>query len=235
MPPPPIHSDVALILIIEGTDPRSRPWRHVGRYAAAVTIVESAADARRSLERQHPDVIVVDTDLSDIPTLELCRRLRAWPDVPIIATAQGDDAQLALFAAGADDVVTPDVSPRLFAARLEVQLRHVKQASLVNGEILTIGALRLDTASFEVEVHGRPLRLTAPLFTVLRVLMHNPGAVVTTGTLARALGHDVIDVDSHRNAVRVAITRLRARLGSGIGIPAIVTARSIGYRLVPTR
>lgn len=196
-----------------------------------LTVVSSGAEARIEVEANPPDVILLDPVLPDADGVRLCRWLRTWPGAPIIAvsSATDDRTQLALFAAGVDDVVGKPVSVVVLRARIEVQLRHQRLAVAAAGGEIVVGALRLDTAALRADVDGRPLELTPTLFRMLRILAHDPDVVVSTRAMARALGQ----TDSHDpgNAIRIGISRLRRRLGSGPGVPQIHNERHAGYRL----
>jgi DNA-binding response OmpR family regulator len=193
----------------------------------------NGGDARILLESKRPELVLVDPELSDMDGVEFCRRLRVWPGAPIIAMSAdpSERAQLALFEAGVDDVILKPIRSRLLLARITVQLRHVSRTDQPIGEVLTVGDLRLDTDSIEAQVAGTRIPLSRHQFTVLRILVHNLGAVITPEVMARALGRSGDHKDV--NAVRISISRLRQSLGTGDGVPHIVTERpGGGYRLV---
>ena len=185
------------------------------------------------LEAKTPDIILVDPLLPDVDGVDFCRRLHVWPGAPIIAMSAdyGERVQLALFDAGVDDVVVKPISLPVLLARIGVQLHQAAQSDRPRGEVLDVGDLRIDTAALEAEIAGQQLPLSRQQFTILRVLMHNLGEVVTPDVIARALGRSGDRKD--RNAVRIAMSRLRQSLGQGPHIPQIRTERTGGYRLVP--
>jgi two-component system, OmpR family, KDP operon response regulator KdpE len=225
---------VPTILVVDAEEgPHRRRVLALSSHGFEVDLTTNGADARMHLEAKTPDVILLDPELSDVDGVDFCRHLRVWPDVPIIAMSADarERTQLALFDAGVDDVVVKPISSRLLLARVGVQLRHAAQSDRPRGEVLDVGDLRIDTAALEAEVAGQHLPLSRQQFTILRVLMHNVGSVVTPDVIARALGRSG---DRHDlNAVRIAISRLRQSLGQGPDIPQILTERPGGYRLVP--
>jgi two-component system response regulator MtrA len=200
-------------------------------HAFGVTIATTASAARVEVEANRPDVILLDPDLPDMDGAELCRRLHVWPGAPIIAMTTDDTelTHLALFAAGADDVVLKPVTARLLVARIAVQLRHLAVTPDHVGELIHVGDLRIDTGAHQVRVADREVTVTRQQFTILRVLVHHVDAVVAPHVIARALGRSGSRDDL--NAVRIGVSRLRRRIGQDAGTPRIVTERTGGYRL----
>jgi len=95
--------------------------------------------------------------------------------------------------------------------------------------VLHIGDVRLDTAAHAVEVAGRPVELNTQQFAILSALMRNADRLVSHDALARAAGGRT---RPDRNALRVAVSRLRQRLGTDPGRPVIATEKAVGYRLI---
>jgi len=226
---------VASILLVED-DAAHRRAIEIGLAARGfdVTAVGGGTAAREAVDAARPDVVVLDLGLPDIDGLELCRRLRVWPGAPIVVLSGngGDDQIVAALDVGADDYVVKPVTIDILVARIGVQLRHAAVAApLLDRRVIEVGAIRLDPASREVEAAGQAIELNAQQFTILAVLMRNAGAVVRHEVLARALGGGVAGPD--RNALRVAVSRLRQRLGSAPGRARIVTEKQTGYRLQP--
>ena len=223
------------ILLVEDDAPQRRAVE-LGLTARgfAVTAVADGHSARRAVDASHHDVVLLDLGLPDIDGIELCRRLHVWPGAPIVVVSGNDrdDRIVAALDVGADDYVVKPVTIDVLAARIGVQLRHAAMtAPVLSAQILEVGDVRLDTASHEVEAGGDLVTLNHQQFTILAVLMRNVGALVEHHVLARAMGGDADG--NERNALRVAVSRLRHRLGTGPARPAIVTEKPIGYRLVP--
>ena len=191
--------------------------------------------ARAAAETEAIDLIVLDLTLPDADGIDLCRRLRVWPALPIIAVSDADDDELiaASLNAGADDCVPRSIAPVVLVARIGVQLRHAATLVPSHSQILGAGSLRLDTASYEVDVGGESIQVNVPQFTILRILVLNVGKCVTHHVLARALGRGSDEGD--RNAVRISVSRLRHELGRFPGAPEILTVWRQGYCLVDPR
>jgi two-component system KDP operon response regulator KdpE len=226
---------VPSILLVED-DAAQRRTIELGLAARGfdVVAVGDGASARDAVDAGRHDVVVLDLGLPDIDGIELVRRLRVWPGSPIVVVsgADRDHEIVAALAVGADDYMVKPVTIDVLAARIGVQLRHAAHAApLLNSQVLAVGDVRLDTASHEVEAGGAPISLNVQQFTILAVLMRNPGAVVPHDVLARAMGGPSGGPD--RNALRVAVSRLRQRLGTSPRRPTIRTEKQVGYRLVP--
>lgn len=224
---------MAVILIVDANDGHSATVQSLSSDNHRVQLVTSGLEARTMVEVAQPDLVLIDPDLSDVNGVALCRRLKTWPAKPVIAMSSDDreSTHLQLFAAGVDDVVAKPVSMDVLTARIRVQLRHAAQSTTVTGEVLDVGALRIDTASLEAQIDGRPLILSTRQFAVLRLFMHNIGLAVTPDVISRVLGHDGTE-DSH-NSVRTSVSKLRSSIGIGPNIPQILRERTGGYKLVP--
>jgi two-component system KDP operon response regulator KdpE len=223
---------VPSILVVEDDAPHRRTLQ-LGLSARGfdVTAVGDGRAARDAVDSAHHDVVVLDLGLPDIDGIELCRRLHVWPGSPIVVVSgdADDDRIVAALEVGADDYVVKPVTIDILVARIGVQLRHAAAtAGLVNGQVLEVGDITVDTGAHEARVGGVHVDLNAQQFTILTILLRNPGQLVTHEVLARASGYGD---PSDRNALRVAVSRLRHRLGAGPDRPEIVTEKPIGYRL----
>ena len=178
-------------------------------------------------------MVVLDLGLPDVDGLELCHHLHVWPARPIIVVSGDvdDERIVAALRVGADDYVAKPVALDVLAARIDVQLRHAAvSAPLLATAILTVGDVRVDLASHEADVAGRPLELNAQQFTILATLMRNVGKLVSYDVLARALGRAADDPDL--SVLRSGVSRLRRRLEDGPSGLIIVAERHVGYRLL---
>lgn len=179
-----------------------------------------------------PDLIILDLGLPDIDGIEVCRRVRAWSEVPIIVlTAEGsDDAKVRALDEGADDYVTKPFSTPELLARVRVALRHrgrgEREPDLAR---LEVGRLVVDIARHEVTVGDEPVDLTPKEFGFLAVLARHPGRVLTHRTILQEVWGDAYGTETQY--LRVYASQLRKKL-SGRGAPDLVTEPGVGYRLV---
>jgi len=192
-----------------------------------------AADGERALElaRRGPALVVLDLMLPKVDGWEVCRRLRARSDVPIVMlTAREDEAdRVAGLVLGADDYVVKPFSPRELVERIKAVLRRARRAPGTEWSVLSQGALTLDPERHRVTVAGREVALTPSEFTLLQCLMAAPGRVFSRRQLLDRLhGTDGVVVD---RVVDVHIGKLRRKIEADPTHPRYVeTVRGVGYR-----
>ena len=193
--------------------------------------VRSAATGEQALEQvaaRRPDVLLLDLMLPGIDGLEVCRRVRAQGDLPIIAvTARTDSADVvAGLEAGADDYVTKPVVASVLAARIRAVLRRVP----AHPSTTRVGELEVLTDRAVVLRRGEPLALTKTEYRLLCELAEQPGAVRTREELLRDVwGYDYF---GDTRLLDVHVRRLRVKVEDDPGNPQLVlTVRGIGYRL----
>jgi DNA-binding response OmpR family regulator len=194
--------------------------------------VASAADGQEALtsvRHRRPALVVLDLMLPGIDGWEVCRRLRAGSDVPIIMlTARSDDVdRIVGLELGADDYVTKPFNPRELVARVRAVLRRY-QKSVRPEQTVVVGQLVVDPASREARLGGALLDLRPKAFDLLLALCEHEGIVMSRDRLLDLVwGYDfpggTRTVDAH-------ISHLRAHLDGGDVV--IETHRGIGYKLV---
>ncbi len=210
--------------------------REVVRFAlekAGHTVIE-AADGRAGLEAfeaQAPEVVVLDIIMPEEDGLEVCRKIRAQSQVPILFLSSRDeelDRVLGL-ELGADDYVTKPFSPRELVARVKAILRRVAATEAPSTEeVLSHGPLRIDPQRHRCSWGGSEITLTVTEFNLLWALLTQPGRVFTRDNLvdrAWGHGHHLSDrtVDSH-------IRRIRRKFAD-LGADPVETVFGLGYRL----
>jgi DNA-binding response OmpR family regulator len=200
--------------------------------------VVEAADGRSGFEafqRQEPDLVLLDLRLPDISGFAVCRQIRASSIVPIIiVTAQTDTYDLvAGLEAGADDYVTKPVVPKELAARIRASLRRVhllESASMQQQS--RFGDIELRREQGVALKGGVELNLTKTEFRLLCEFADHAGMVLSRDQLLeRVWGYEYLGdsrlVDAH-------VRRLRVKIEDHPDEPKlIITARGIGYRLIP--
>jgi two-component system phosphate regulon response regulator PhoB len=221
------------ILVVEDEAPLLEVLRYnLEKEGYLVDVAEDGAVALDKVQRNTPDLIILDWMLPELSGVEVCRRLRAEPDtkeVPVIMlTARGEEAdRLKGLASGADDYVVKPFSPAELLARVRAVLR--RSTASAPDETLTYRDLKLDMASHKVMRGGRTVHLGPTEFRLLRVLLKRPGRVFSREQLLDlAWGRDIyLEV---RN-IDVHIRRLRKQLNAPGEADLIRTVRGAGYAL----
>jgi DNA-binding response OmpR family regulator len=197
--------------------------------------VVAARDGREALDRfaeQRFDLVVLDIMLPKLDGIEVCRRLRARSQVPIIMlTAKQDEVDKVLgLEMGADDYITKPFSVREFRSRVRAALRRSEMASgQGGGEPIVSGELRIDFDRRAVDVRSEPVSLTYVEFEILAVLARSPGVVMTRETLLEHVWGDSAYRDPR--TIDVHIRHLREKIERDPKHPEyLFTVRGVGYR-----
>src|SRR5512137_951535 len=196
--------------------------------------VESAADGAQGLglsRELRPALIILDLMLPEVDGLEVCRRVRAKSDVPIVMlTARDEDVdKIVGLELGADDYLTKPFNPRELVARVKAILRRTEAPAEPEGKVLHLDDVTLDPARREVTVAGQPVVLRAKEFDLLHAFAEHKGMVLTREQLlSRVWGYDFY---GETRTVDVHVAHLRKRLSASAGV-RIVTVTGVGYKLV---
>lgn len=193
-------------------------------------------EALEAIERDVPDLIVLDRMLPGMSGDEVLERLRAGtvaaavPVLMLTARREPED-RIEGLELGADDYLTKPFSPRELVLRVQAILRRMQESDPSGGRILRAGPIRLDIDSHRTTVDGEELTLTPTEFRLLQVLVERRGRTQSRKQLlekAWDLEADVSDRLQTRT-VDMHVRRLRAKLGP-IG-DWVKTVRGFGYRL----
>jgi DNA-binding response OmpR family regulator len=212
-----------------------------------VTLVhaEDGAVGLEMLEKAEAfDIVLLDVMLPGHDGFEVCRRIRAAHDVPIVMlTARGEDADRVVgLELGADDYVPKPFNPRELLARMRAILRRARPAPPVvapsSPAVIELGDLAVDVPAHKATLGGQELALTSFEFRVLAALARRAGETVTREELAV----EVLPSSSLRGgrydpsvdrSLDVHVSHLRHKLGDGGREPRrIRTVRGVGYVLV---
>lgn len=207
--------------------------RRQGHEVAAAATGEDGLEQLRSFR---PDAVVLDLMLPGMSGLEVCRRIRAHDQVPIImATARGDDTDIVVgLESGADDYVVKPVRARVLDARIRAVLRRVGGTVDDQGTPRTEhhGDLVIDRAGLTVTHQGRPVALGPSELRLLLTLSASAGQVFSRQQLLEAVWEHNYHGDAR--LVDACVKRLRSKIGEPPGSPRYVhTVRGFGYRFGP--
>ncbi len=201
--------------------------------------VRVAADGVSALEtfnNWRPDLVVTDLSMPNLDGLELCRRLRAISQLPIIVlSVRGEEkTKVEALDAGADDYVTKPFGMEELLARVRVQLRRAAAPpqSEPPPAVLEVGDFRVDIDARSVFVRGDELHLTPKEYDLLVHFVRNAGKVLTHHNLLGAVwGGDYTEQGEY---LRVFVGQLRKKIEPNPSTPRyILTEPWVGYRFNP--
>jgi len=182
------------------------------------------------------DAVILDVMLPDFDGFEVCRRLRARSDVPILMlTARGEETdRIVGLELGADDYLPKPFNPRELLARLKAILRRRRDAGDPAPAALRFGRLEIDPGSRTARIDGEPRGLTSYQFDVLLALARNAGRVMSRDRLMDLTKGE--ELEAFDRSIDVHISRLRAALEDAPAQPRrIITVRGAGYVFARTQ
>jgi DNA-binding response OmpR family regulator len=197
--------------------------------------VHSAPDGERGLQMiatVRPDLVVLDLMLPRVDGWEICRRVRAESDLPIIMLTARDDAvdKIVGLELGADAYLTKPFNPRELVAWVKAVLRRSgaqSRAETSTMQIISIAQLQVNVGSREVMVCGTPVSLRAKEFELLVTLLNHKGMVLSREQLIEQVWG--FDFYGQTRTVDVHVAHLRVKLtDSGVEIE---TVWGVGYKL----
>jgi DNA-binding response OmpR family regulator len=196
----------------------------------SVTCAEDGRKGLVALDAGVYDAVLLDVMMPGMDGLEVCRRIRAKSNIPVLMlTARGDETDRVVgLELGADDYIPKPFSPRELLARLKAVLRRTSPE--VVAERLVAGLIVADVPARRVQMAERELDLTGIEFDILVALMRRAGRVVPREALLAEAGRS--DVVVGERTVDVHISHLRQKLGDDPRSPRLIkTVRGVGYVL----
>jgi two-component system KDP operon response regulator KdpE len=201
--------------------------------------VRAAADGLAGFEAfndWHPDLVITDLAMPNVDGLELCRRLRAVSQVPIIVlSAKGEEkTKVAALDLGADDFVTKPFGIDELLARVRASLRRASTPATNEATQTTLdsGDFHVDLETREITARGKSIHLTPKEFDLLVYFIKHSGKVLTHRTLLAAVwGGNYVEQNEY---LRVFVGNLRKKIEPDAATPRyILTEPWIGYRFDP--
>ena len=217
------------ILIVEDEVNIATPTKtYLERDGFAVTHVLSGEEGLAVMESDPPNLVLLDLNLPGIDGLEVCRRIRATSQVPIIMlTARDDDIdKIVGLEVGADDYVTKPFNARELVARVKAILRRAPAAVQPIGGTLSHGAVTIDRGRHEVKLAGEEVQLAPKEFDLLWTLLEERGHVLTRDQLLERVWGYTFAGDTR--TVDVHVRQLRRKLGDAC---PVVTVWGVGYKV----
>jgi len=198
-----------------------------------ICIANSGEMALEIMKDWAPSLIITDLSMPSVDGVELCRRVRAVSQIPILVLSVRDQERQKVEAldAGADDYITKPFGMNELLARVRANLRRIPPDNELEA-VIDVGDFRIDTAAHKITVRHNEVRLTPKEFDLLVYLARRPGKVVNHRTLLAAIwgGQSTEQVEY----LRVFVGQLRKKLEPDASSPRyIVTEPWVGYRFEP--
>jgi two-component system, OmpR family, KDP operon response regulator KdpE len=227
---------LAHILLVEDDEAtRDAVARNLEGHGFRVTTSGDVVGALRQWDAERPDLILLDLGLPDLDGATVVRHVRRDATTPIlILSARTDErVKVATLEAGADDYVTKPFGMDELRARIGAVLRRAAGPAADQAGVVTLGPIALDVGARRVTVGGSPVVLTPREYELLKVMIAQPGRLLTKGRLLRAVWGTAYAGEAHY--LHVYVSRLRRKLRdadpSGAADDLITAEPGIGYRI----
>ncbi|HEY1348270.1 MAG TPA: response regulator transcription factor [Ktedonobacteraceae bacterium] len=205
--------------------------RNLSAHGYEVFTAESGEQALAEIANHRPDLVVLDLGLPGISGLEVCRRVRAESNLPIVVLSVKDSERDKVMALdlGADDYVSKPFGMDEVLARIRVALRHSAQVQVGTEPVFAAGPLRVDFARRAVTVQGVDVKLTPTEYDLLKALITNMGKIMTRQMLLSQVWGAGYGADAHY--LHVYVGQLRRKIEPDPAHPRfILTVSGVGYR-----
>ena len=205
---------------------------YLEREGHMVVLAATGEDALGDFANRRPDLVVLDLGLPGMAGEEVCRRIRATSDVPIImlTAKDGEEDLVKGLQLGADDYLTKPFSPRELTARVRALLRRAHSDDQPQADVLERagGRLVVDSARRRATLDGASVDLTESEFRLLQTLARFPGRVYTRFELVdKVQGYQY---EGYERTIDAHIKNLRHKLGEDARAPQLIlTVYGRGY------
>ena len=199
-----------------------------------VTVAHDGRTALTEVARAHPAVVVLDLGLPDIDGIEVLAGIRGWSATPVIVlSARSTSAEkVEALDAGADDYVTKPFGMEELLARIRAAVRRVTPARSDVVDVVTTDAFTVDLGAHRVSRGNDVVRLTPTEWSLLELLVRNPGKLVPQKQLLIEVWGPAYEHETHY--LRVYLAQLRRKLEPDPAHPRyLITEPGVGYRFEP--
>jgi len=224
------------VLVIEDNEQIVRDISFCLQVRYPEIFVVSVAEGPKGIEMvetESPDLVMVDSSLPDIDTLDLVSKIREFSDVALIILYEEEtDIERARgLEAGADEYIIKPFSPIEFLAKVRALLRRIQGIAFKRERSVSIGELIINFSTHEVFLSGKQVKLTPIEYQLLSELVRNDGRVITHSTLLEKVWGSEYMKDS--SFVKKYIYRLRSKLEPNASKPKmLLTERGLGYKFI---
>lgn len=186
----------------------------------------SGTEALYLLKQNRPDLILLDLMLPGLSGEEVLTHIKGIPVIVVSARIDVQD-KVDLLLGGAVDYITKPFDVKELLARITVQLRNTQASH--KAEVLSYRDLIVNTATHEVKVKGRAVKLTRTEYAIVKLLIQNPDQVITRSILLDRISDDTPDCTE--NSLKIHVSNLRRKLREQGGVDYIEAVWGIGFKL----
>ena len=198
------------------------------REGYAVLRAYSGTEAGLLLERQRPDLVLLDLMLPGLSGEEVLAKIQGTP-VIVVSAKVGVEDKVSLLLGGAADYITKPFDSRELLARIAVRLRESAAPRLA--PVLEAGPLRLDPVSHAVTAAGTSVHLTKTEYAILKLFLQNPGQAIAKSVILDRISADTPDCTE--SSLKIHVSNLRKKLRDATGQDHIESVWGIGFKLNP--
>lgn len=199
----------------------------------SVVIAADGQETLRHFAEERPDLIVLDVAMPPPDGFDVCQRIRAVSQVPILMLTVRDATvdKIRALDLGADDYLTKPFDPLELFARLRAMHRRTIATPTPANPVFSTAGLSLDFTNREVRIEGRVVQLTSTEYHLLEVLVRHAGTVLPHQILLERVWGSAYIHDIHY--LKVYVRRLRQKLGDNAAHPRYIqTDWGVGYRFI---
>lgn len=186
----------------------------------------SGTEALYLFKQNCPDLILLDLMLPGLSGEEVLTHIKGIPVIVVSARIDVQD-KVNLLLGGAVDYITKPFDVKELLARITVQLRNTQASH--KAEVLSYRDLVVNTATHEVKVKGRAVKLTRTEYAIVKLLIQNPDQVITRSILLDRISEDTPDCTE--NSLKIHVSNLRRKLREQGGVDYIEAVWGIGFKL----
>lgn len=222
----------AHILVVDDEDEIVRALRgSLTAHGYKVFAASSGEEAFEIASRHRPDLLLLDLLLPGMSGLEVCRRMRAESDIPIIVLSVkgAEHDKVEALDLGADDYISKPFGMDEVLARVRVALRHVARTRNGTQANFRAGPLQVDFALRRVQLNGQDVQLTPTEYDLLKVFIAHRGKILTRQMLLKEIWGP--ETHARMHSLHVYVAQLRRKIEPTPEIPRfILTIPGVGYR-----
>lgn len=221
-------------ILIADDDPQMLRALRITLTARGYDVV-TAADGTAALDAaiaHHPELVVIDLGMPGLTGIEVIEAIRGWSQIPVLVVSGRSESwdKVDALDAGADDYVTKPFSADELLARIRALTRRTVASP--EAPVVQFGDVTVDLAAHVVTRAGSVVRMTPTEWSLLEVLVRNPGKLVTRETLLTEVWGKQYTTDT--GYLRLYMSQLRKKLEADPSNPVhLLTEQGLGYRFVP--